>query len=171
MNIREALTREHSKRNTEAIVRYIGNDATLFRQLIDIVKTQDYRLVQRASWVLGLVETNAPGIVYPHLGTLLKQLNKPHHDAYKRNVFRVLRNINSIPEKHHAEVINHCMNAITDVNQPAAIRTFAIHVMGKMARVYPELSGELRVIAEPLTEHEMASIRSGAKHLMKQISK
>jgi hypothetical protein len=171
LNLREALTKEHSKRNTEAIVNYIGNDAALFRQLIDIIKTEDYRLVQRASWVLSYVVAKTPELIYPHLGMLLKLLNKPHHDAYKRNVFRLLRNMSTIPEKHHAEVIDHCMTAIPDVAQPAAIRTFAIHVMGKMARIYPELCGELSMIAEPLTEHEMPSIRSGAKHLMKQISK
>jgi hypothetical protein len=171
LNIQEALVREHSKTNTLAIVSYIGQDKKLFKELIDVFKSGDHLLIQRAAWPLGLMADKNPQLVYPHLGVLLKWLDKPLHDAYTRNVFRLLRSMDEIPEKHHGIIIDHCMSAMTNMYKAAAIRAFAIHIMGKMLIPYPELSNELRLVLEPLSSHELASIRSSAKHVLKQIAK
>ena len=128
-------------------------------------------MVQRASWPLSYVVANSPELVYPYLGRLIAMLDQPLHDAYKRNVFRLLRGMKNIPEQHHAELIDRCMHAITNVREPAAVRAFAIHIMGKLAQLYPELSGELLMILEPLTSHELPSIRSSATNVTKQIHK
>jgi hypothetical protein len=48
MDIREALTAEHSKLQTMAIVSYIDSDPARFRELMDIFLGDEYRLTQRA---------------------------------------------------------------------------------------------------------------------------
>ena len=50
MDIRQALTAEHSKRQTMAIVEFIGDDARRFAELMKIVFAGEYRLTQRAAW-------------------------------------------------------------------------------------------------------------------------
>lgn len=171
MNIKDSLLREHSKPNTLAIVHYIGNDASLFKQLVTLLQSDNQRLVQRASWPLSYIVENNPELVYPHLPVLLKLLDEPLHIAYKRNMFRLLRGMQTIPEKHHSQVIDYCIRAITNMNDPAAVRAFAIHVMGKLFTVYPELGNELKIMLQPLTDHELPSIRSSATHVLKQIAK
>ncbi|MES2691321.1 MAG: hypothetical protein V4658_13010 [Bacteroidota bacterium] len=171
MNIKESLLREHSKSNTLVIVHYIGNDASLFKQLIALLQSDNQRLVQRASWPLSLIVENNPELVYPHLPLLLKLLDKPLHVAYKRNMFRLLRGMKAIPEKYHAQVIDLCMRAIPNINDAAAVRAFAIHVTGNLVSIYPELANELGILLEPLAGHELPSIRSSAKHVLKQIAK
>ncbi len=42
MNIREALEAEHSKRQTMAIVEYVGSDAGRFRELMDIFLSGEF---------------------------------------------------------------------------------------------------------------------------------
>lgn len=171
MNIEQSLLKEHSKANTLAIVKYIGSDKKLFRELVELLQSDNQRLVQRASWPLSLVAEQTPEMVYQHLPVLLRLLNQPLHVAYKRNLFRLLRGMKTIPEKHHSEVIGYCMRAITNIHDPAAVRAFAIHVMGKLLLVYPELANELSILLEPLTDHELPSVRSSAKHVLKQIAK
>lgn len=171
MNIKEALLREHSKPNTLAIVNYIANDAALFKELVMLLQSDNQRLVQRASWPLSYIVENNPGLVYPHMPLLLKLLDNPMHVAYKRNMFRLLRGMKTIPEKFHSQVIDHCMRAIPNINDAAAVRAFAIHIMGKLFVTYPELANELNVLLEPLTDHELPSIRSSANHVLKQIAK
>lgn len=169
MNIREALEREHSKRNTMAIVTYIGHDPKRFATLVSLFGTNDHRLVQRAAWPLSYVAEHHPELVYPHLGVLLERLDEPLHDAYKRNVFRLLRGMKDIPEEFHARIIDACMKDISNSGNPAAIRAFAIHIMGNMLKPYPDLANELALLLEPLLHHELASLRSSARNVLKQI--
>lgn len=50
MDIRQALLAEHSKRQTTAIVEYIGDDTDRFAVLMQIFFAGDYRLTQRVAW-------------------------------------------------------------------------------------------------------------------------
>ena len=52
MDLKEALLREHSKRQTQSISDFIGNHQSRFDALMQIFFTEDYRVVQRAAWVL-----------------------------------------------------------------------------------------------------------------------
>ncbi len=171
MNIREALVKEHSKRNTMAIVDFIGEDKERFAELIDVFNTSDYRLVQRAAWPISYIAERAPGLLSPHWKTLFKLIDTNPHPAYKRNLLRTLRMMDEIPTFIHSKVIDVCFQAIPSVHEPAAVRAFAIHIMGKLCKVYPELANELSMMLEVLTDHELPSIRSSARNVLKMLSK
>lgn len=169
--IEELLAKEHSKTNAIKIVQFIGDSASRFAQLVSLLTSSNQRLVQRASWPLSLVIEKQPELIYPHLGKLLLVLDTKPHVAFKRNLYRLLRGMEGIPEKHHASILTHCFNDITDSSQPAAVRAFAIHIMGKLCRLYPELKNELDILLPPLTDHDLPSIRSSANNVLKQIHK
>lgn len=171
MNIREALTREHSKRNTMAIVNYIGQDEARFAELMTIFKTSDYRLIQRAAWPVSFIAETDASLLTPYWKELFDVAQTNVHPSFKRNLLRTLRVLDSIPEYIHSDVIEICMRAIPDSNEPAAVRAFAIHIMGKLLSHYPEFAGELHAILEPLQLHDLPSIRSSSKHVLKLVSK
>ena len=171
MNIREALVKEHSKRNTLAIVEFIGDDKKRFTELMNVFSTGDYRLVQRAAWPISYIAEQAPGLLTPHWKTLFKLIDTNPHPAYKRNLLRTLRMMDEIPTTIHSKVIDVCFKAIPNVHEPAAVRAFAIHIMGKLCKVYPEFSSELSMLLEVLVDHELPSIRSSAKNVLKILSK
>jgi hypothetical protein len=170
MDIKLALEREHSKRNTEAIVNYIGDNPKLFAELMATFNTPNYRLTQRAAWPISYIAEHAPQLLNPYWDEIFVNLQKDIHPAFKRNIFRALYRMKTIPEEIHGEVVEHCMQAIADAKNPAAIRAFAMHIMGKMAKIYPDLSGELMALVEPLTAHDLPSIKSSSKKILKQLS-
>jgi hypothetical protein len=49
MILRDAILREHSKANTSAIVKWIGDDKQRFRGLMDLFLEGEYRVTQRAA--------------------------------------------------------------------------------------------------------------------------
>lgn len=49
INIQQLLQEEHSKKQTDRIVRYIGKDKTRFAVLIGLFFNGEYRIVQRAA--------------------------------------------------------------------------------------------------------------------------
>ena len=65
MDIRQALTAEHSKRQTIAIVEFIGDDARRFAELMKIFFAGEYRLTQRAAWTLNSCAERRPELIRP----------------------------------------------------------------------------------------------------------
>jgi hypothetical protein len=170
MDIKLALEQEHSKRNTEAIVNYIGSNPILFAELMATFNISNYRLTQRAAWPISYIAEHAPELLNLYWEEIFIHLQRNIHPAFKRNIFRALYRMKTIPENIHGEVVEHCMLAIADAKNPAAIRAFAIHIMGKMAKIYPDLSGELMALIEPLMAHELPSLKSSSKKILKQLS-
>ena len=169
--LEELLRKETSKRNTMAIVNYVGDDANKMKVLMSFVCGHNKLLVQRATWPLGYIVIEHPHLVLPHLETLLSGLTTAPHSAYKRNVLKVLREMKNIPEKYHSSIINHCFNFILQRNDPAAVIAFSVIILGKFYHIYPEIGGEILAAIEPLQHHELPSIRNSSIKLMKHIHK
>src|SRR5215510_365939 len=126
MNIREALRVEHSKRQTMKIVRYVGADATRFRELMTIFLGSEYRPTQRAAWAVNYCAEKHPELVKPYLTRLIGLLEKDGgHDAIRRNVARLLQFV-EIPERLRGRAYAACYNLVDDPRQPVAVRVFAM---------------------------------------------
>lgn len=171
MNIKAALLKEHSKRNTEAIVTYIGNNKEHFDELMEVFKSSEYRLVQRASWPLSYIISQSPSLLTPYWDILFELLKHQPHPAFKRNLLRTIRELKEIPENQQARIADLCISTIQNMHEPAAIRVFSIYIMGKLCKIYPELSNELLLLLEPLTQHELPSLRTSAHKVLTQIRK
>jgi hypothetical protein len=170
MDIKQALINEHSKKQTTAIVRYIGHDKNRFKTLIDIFLTEDYRLNQRAAWPLSNVCLEHPEMIRPYIGKLVKNLTKTgNHDAVIRNTLRIFQDMD-IPEKHCGPLLDICFSYIRNTTLPFAIRTFAITVAANICRKYPELKPELKLLLTELNSFpQPASINSRLKRALKEL--
>lgn len=170
MNIKQALISEHSKKQTTAIVNYIGNDKTRFKELLDIFLTEEYRLNQRAAWPLSNVCIEHPGLAKPYIGKLIKNLSRPgNHDAVIRNTLRIFQDID-IPEKYCGPLLDLCFDYIKNGTLPHAIRTFAITVASNICEKFPELKPELKLLLSELDSFpQPASITSRMKRALKRL--
>jgi hypothetical protein len=171
MDLREEVLREHSKKQVLKIAAWIGNDEDRFRQFLYIFLNDEYRVVQRISWVLSVVAETHAGLVEKNIGRIVKKLDDPDiHVAVKRNVVRVLQFLN-IPVKHRATVFDHCIRYITDPNETIAVRCFAMTVASKIANKYPELLSELEQTINLLIKDSTPGLRARAKMVIKEITK
>lgn len=153
MDIREALTNEHSKAQTLKIVNYVSNDKKKFNDLVNIFLKSDYRITQRAAWPLSNSAIENPELIKPHFTNLINKLQKKNeHPAIARNILRIFQEI-TIPEKHHGVLIDICFSFITDLKYPVAVRAFAITVASHISVNYPELKKELTLLLEDLKKY------------------
>jgi hypothetical protein len=143
MNIRSTLLKEHSLRQTKKLAGYIGIDKNRFHELIEMVLSEDVKLAQRAAWVLGTHGENHPELIIPHLKELLNQMEKPVHDAVKRNILRVLQYL-EIPPKYESRIADICFRLIGNSGEAIAVKAFSITVITNLSRKYPELRQELK---------------------------
>ena len=163
MDIRQALQAEHSKRQTAAIVAYIGDDAGRFAELMKIFFAGEYRLTQRAAWPMNYCAETHPQLIQPYLPKLLKLLQRDdQHDAVKRNIVRLLQYI-EIPKRLHAKVYSLCVELVNDPQEAIAVRVFAMTAAARIAKTEPALLSELRLIVAQHLPHATAAFQSSAR--------
>lgn len=171
MNIKKALLEEHSKYQTMKIVNYIGKSPSRFDQLMQIIVSSDTLLVQRASWAMThCIEIHPALLKDKHYKQMIQSLEKPLHDAIKRNVLRSLQFVN-IPEEWQGYFYDKSAKLVFASKEPVAIRVFALQVLFNIAKEIPELRSELWELMSDLKDHEKAAMRSRVKRLMKAIRK
>lgn len=168
MDLRQAILKEHSKAQTNTIVQWIGNDQKRFDKLFNLFLNDEYRVIQRAAWPISNCVINHPKLIQKHFSKLIKNLHQPNlHTSVKRNTVRLLQEI-QIPAKLHGEVMNTCFMYISDPQEKAAVKAFALTVLQNLSRQYPEIRNEIKLVIEERWDHETAAFRSRARKLLKE---
>ena len=171
MNLREEALREHSKRQIVKMAAWIGNNEDRFRQFLYIFLHDEYRVVQRITWVLSEVAENYPKLVEKNMGVIIKRLDdKDIHVAVKRNVIRVLQFL-SIPKKYHAKVFNHCINYLSDPNETIAVKVFSMTVAANLAGKYPELAKEVIESINISLKKTTSGLKARSRKVLKELNK
>ena len=171
MDLREEVLKEHSKKQVLKIAAWIGTDVDRFRQFLFLFLNDEYRVVQRISWVLSIVAEEHPELVEKNIGKIIKRLDSENiHTAVKRNIIRVLQFL-KIPVKYRARVFDHCINYITDPKETIAVRCFSMTVAAGIVKQYPELKSELVQTINLLMKDSTPGLKSRARRVLKELEK
>lgn len=152
MDIRTELLTEHSREQAEKIAKWIGNKPDRFSRFIHLFLHDEYRVVQRAAWVLSVVAEKHYELARPWLPQMIAKMQEPGvHVAVKRNVVRILQFL-EIPEELHGDVMNVCFDMLADPKETIAVRAFSMTVLTNMSKYYPDIKHELIAIIEDQLE-------------------
>ncbi|PHN03565.1 hypothetical protein [Flavilitoribacter nigricans] len=171
MDIRTSLLEEHSKEQAQKIAGWIGDRPERFDELIGLMLEDEYRVAQRAAWVVTHCLDRHPHLIAPHLEKMVLNLrDKRQHDAIRRNTLRALQYVD-IPESLWGEIADISFQLLTDPREPAAIRVFAMTVIWNICTHVPELKQELKLIIEDQWEHATAGFRSRGRKILQAMEK
>ncbi len=110
-----------------------------------------------------------PALIINHYEELIRNLQKPNlHDSIKRNTVRLLQAV-SIPEKHEGAVMEICFKYLQSPGEAIAIKAFSITVLCKLAKKYPQIIPEIKLIIEDQLPHQSTAFKSRAKNFMKSL--
>jgi hypothetical protein len=166
MDIHKALATEHSKRQTMAIVEYVGDDDRRFAELMKVFFAGEYRLTQRAAWPMNYCAQRHPELIRPYLSKLLDCLKRDDmHVAVKRNVVRLLQYV-EIPKRLAGKIYSHCVDLVDDAYEPVAVRVFALSVAARIAKPEPALMNELRLIVRKHLPHTTVAFQKRAREVL-----
>ncbi len=170
MNIRAELLAEHSRDQAEKIANWIGNKPERFATFIGLFLHDEYRVVQRAAWVLSVVAEKHYELARPLLPQMIAKMQEPGvHVAVKRNVVRILQFL-EIPEELHGDVMNVCFDMLADPKETIAVRAFSMTVLTNLAKHYPDIKHELiAIIEDQLEQGASAGIIARSKKLLKEL--
>jgi hypothetical protein len=163
MNLKEALLKEHSKKQCSRIVAYIGNDKVRFGALMKLFFEGQYRVTQRAAWPMSYCIRSHPALIKPFFKPLLDNLGKVNlHDAVIRNTVRLLQDV-EVPKKYHGKLMNICFEYIQANGTAVAIKAFCLTILKNLAVTYPEIVPEIKLIVNERWDHETSAFRTRAK--------
>jgi hypothetical protein len=167
MDLLEALKKEHSKRQCERIVQYIGADPQRFAILMKLFFKGEYRITQRAAWPLSYCVRRYPGLIRPYFKPLLDHLAKKDlHVAVIRNTLRLLQDV-PIPEKYHGRVMSACFDFLQAPDTAIAVKAFSLTVLEHLAKDYPDILPELQLIIAEQWDLATPAFRSRARKILK----
>lgn len=168
MHLRDQILLEHSKKNCQQIVAWVGNDLQRFNELFHLFLNDEYRVTQRAAWPMGYCVIAHPEFIKNNFEKLINNLQKPGiHDAIKRNTLRLLQSV-AIPRKYEGVVMDLCFRYAGSSYEAVAIKAFALTILGKFAKKYPEIIPEIKYIIEDQIPHETAAFKIRAKKILKE---
>ena len=171
MDILHLLKKEHSKKQTDRIVAYVGADKERFAVLIGLFFAGEYRITQRAAWPLSYCVRAHPELIVPWFKLLLDNLQRKDIPvAVVRNTVRLLQDV-AIPKKYQGRVMNSCFDFIQSPETPIAVKAFSLTILSNLSQTHPDIRGELKLIIEEQWEHATPAFRSRARKILGQAAR
>ncbi len=169
MNLEVEILKEHSKRQTTRISRWIGADKRKFKKLVELFLNGEYRVTQRSAWIISVCAEKHPGLIRPHLKSMVARMQEPGtHDAVRRSVLRILKFVD-IPRDLKGTIATLCFGYLESATKPIAVKAFSMVVLAKIARVEPDLQRELRLVIGQQLPFGGPAIKSSAGQALKLI--
>jgi hypothetical protein len=167
-NTYNLLSTNHSKAIITHISNTIGNNQSLFDELIDCFFSNEYRIVQRAVWVVTSVAIKYPMLIEKHYVKLIELMDDTSmHNAITRNITKIFKEL-PIPEKYEGAIIDKCFKIIESDYFDIAPQAFSIHILIKYKKKHPELFKELKELLQirlPYFQHSPGLLNIAAKVL------
>jgi hypothetical protein len=166
MQLKDEILKEHSKGQCHKIVQWVGKSQQRFDELFVLFLQGEYRITQRASWPLSYCVEAHPAFMKNNFESLLNNLQQPGlHDAVKRNTMRLLQYVD-IPEKFQGKVMDICFAYVAAPTEAVAIKAFSLTVLGNLAKIYPEILPEIKLLVQEQLPYQTAAFKSRAKHFL-----
>lgn len=166
MDLRQEILKEHSKKQCNKIVEWVGSSQQRFNELFQLFLTDEYRVVQRASWPVSNCVIDHPDFIKSNFSKLIKNLHKKEvHNAVKRNSIRLLQHVN-IPKKYQGEVLEICFHAISSPTEPVAVKAASLSVLANLGKTYPEILPELKLVIMDQLPYQTPAFTARAKKIL-----
>lgn len=150
------------------VAEQINSDPMLFRELIQILKSDISRETQHAAWALTHVLELNPDLGKRYLPQMITLLRRPVHDAVLRAVTRYLQT-SELPEALHDDIWDNCSRLLISSKTAIAVKVFAMTTLLRIVEIWPELSGELRFMIEEQIPFGSAGFRSRGKKILARL--
>ena len=172
MNLAEELDTVQFKSDVGRIMEWIGNDPSRLEHLIHFVLNGTKREQHKSSWVLTTICDDRPEVAVPFIASFLDRLQeKGHHQGLYRSLIRIMIKCD-LPEELHGRITEVMFEIIQQPSRSIAERAFAIHVVTRMVRLYPELFDEFEMILENAEDSDDSpAIRSSIRNARKKTRK
>ncbi len=152
VSIEEILT-DSGRATADMAVDIISHKPELFDEAYALCMKQEGRMAMRAARVVWLVAEQMPELFRPHFSDMVHRLDGLEHSSVKRCMLKILTIYDLAGQEDlHGMIIEASFKFMNDPGEEVAIRGYAVGVLERMIRIYPDLAGELLAALQLLIE-------------------
>ena len=167
--IQSLLEAEHSKNQVVEVTKYIGDDKSRVKELMELVLGKDKLMRQRASWVLAQFSDKKRPLISGFEKKIVQNLYlEDLHDAVIRNSLKLFEK-GPIDEDLEDDLCNLCFKYLESNEYPVAIKVFSLSILEQITKKYLPLQSELINIIEDQLPYSSAGFQSRGKKILKRL--
>lgn len=107
-----------------------------------------------------------PEFMKANFDKLIQNLKKPAiHNSIKRNSLRLLQEVD-IPQEYEGDIMDICFHFVEAPSEAVAIKAFSLTILGKLAKKYPEIIQEIKLLIEDQLPYQTSAFKVRAKRLL-----
>lgn len=156
----------------DIVTNYIGNNQDLFNEAMELVYRDEYPLSMRAARVIQLATYKHLNLIRPHIDRMIYALEYSKVDGVKRSFLKILAekplNLN---EEQFGRLTDLSFSILKNGKEAIAIRAFAIDILYRIIKTYPEIKYELIPILEELKSDESVGLAGKCNKILKEFGK
>lgn len=123
----------------------------------------------RAAWVLQHLSQSNPEKLQQHTNKFVSALNNIEIDGHIREMLKIILNL-KLTEEQTSEVFDSCYQLLQNNKIQSSVRSTCFNFLLKVAKDYPELKDEIRIIFENIKDYLSPGIKRGMElRLQKEI--
>jgi len=173
MNFKEQLLAELSKRNAEYMASVIGIDKKLFKEMFDLLLSNEEYISGRAAWVIEHVWLNHPKMIDPYINNMIDFLPKTRYDNQKRHITKIMatQDLRKLDEDRLGILIDRCFTYLEDPTYPTAVKMFSMQIIYNYIEIEPALAFELIAIIENQYADSTPGFKNRGDKILKKLYK
>jgi transcription termination factor NusB len=165
----ELLTIIQSWENLALVVRHITDHPehldALMKQALDDSEPRNWR----AAWMVDKIHEKHPELIIPYLPVMTDFVMVTRNAGKKRHLLKLI-SLHELPENKIGELLNFCIEILTSLSEPIAVRAHAMQVLYNIALKEPDFAPELiELIQQEMEFHGSAGINAKGKNIIKQL--
>ena len=168
-----SILSDSSRKLMEYTAGMVGDDAKLFRELLDLAYQQKSPLCMRAARVADLCCERNPELIGPYLVDMVKNLPVLKDMAVKRVFMHILIRHSWVEdEEAMGKLVDTLLKWLMDDNQAVAIKAYAMMILQNIAEVVTDLKGELIVVVEETIPFwNSLALQNAGRRMVKKLRK
>ena len=171
VSIAEILT-DSGRATADVAVEVISQKPELYDEAYQLCMKQEGKMSMRAARVVWLVAEHIPELFHPYFEDMVNRLGTLEHSSVKRCMLKILTVYDlSHEEEMHGLIIEACFKYMNNPEEEVAIRGYAISVLERLQKVYPEITGELIAALQIIVENDTETLARYSGQRIKRLYK
>ncbi|HBS87890.1 MAG: hypothetical protein A2W91_10760 [Bacteroidetes bacterium GWF2_38_335] len=170
MDLEKQLLADLSKGNVQFVSNVILNDLNLLDKLWNIITSSPAPLPMRAAWTMQQIIEEFPELLNKYYSRLVPQIEKCPDDSTRKVLMKMII-LTELKEKHINKLYDICYRYFLDAKRSLAVRAYSLEILYKISLKYPELSNEVLLLLDLITEEDAPALQAKQRLLRKSIFK
>lgn len=168
----EDLLFDSSKETVVRASHIIQNDGKLFREMLDIALANKPKISARASRSICETIQRDDQLAIPYFRKILNEIQRIDSESVIFNLLHIFA-LSPLPDDEDdlGWLTKTCFDWMERNVQRIAIKVYALVILERIARIYPEISGELIAMIESQIPHLSPAFKSRGKKTIEKLKR